>query len=393
MDKATLDKEIKKAEARVSKINTIREREVVKLGPRRQYWKRIPWDIFTLDATLGCDKDGMFGIPEGAVIELLGDEGTCKSTLALKAVREFQKAGKLHAAWMDGEKWLTRDRMIDMGVEPDLVEHAVPQTLEEAVDTVHDWVLSGEYDIIVFDSIGALATGEEIEKSTEDRATAQIASKITRMVKNLNSASASLEVMGKDFPTMFFINQFYYKVGGYGDPRVPKGGKHFRFFVDVSIHLSRLPDGIMYELPEIGMHEEVGRQLSFQIWDKNRTSTDETMRAIKKDVKVADRYEALFALFLKKVPDWGYNEVGMSDNARQIVLLSIKYGFIRKSGAWFYLPDNTKFQGSAQLMEYMKDPANEKALAELKIGVSNFIRMPLHERAASLRERKQSQEK
>jgi len=187
----------------------------------------------TLDAALGG------GYPKGRVVEIYGPESSGKTTLALHAIAEAQKAGG-NAAFIDAEHALDPVYAASLGVDVDGLLVSQPDSGEMALDIVDQLVRSSAVDIIVVDSVAALVPRAELEGDMSD---SQIGLQARLMSKALRKITGSLSLSQS---TVVFLNQLRSKVGViYGSPEVTSGGNALKFYASVRLDTRRkeiLPD-------------------------------------------------------------------------------------------------------------------------------------------------------
>ena len=182
---------------------------------------------FTLDMALGG------GYPKGRVIEIYGPESSGKTTLALHAVAEIQKAGG-NAAFIDAEHALDPVYARNLGVNVDDLLVCQPDSGEMALDVVDQLVRSSAVDIVVIDSVAALVPRAELEG---DMADTQMGLQARLMSKALRKITGSLS---RSQTTVIFINQLRSKIGVmYGNPEVTAGGNALKFYSSVRVDIRR----------------------------------------------------------------------------------------------------------------------------------------------------------
>jgi len=187
----------------------------------------FPSGSLTLDVALGG------GYPKGRVIEIYGPESSGKTTLALHAVAEIQKAGG-NAAFIDAEHALDPVYARNLGVNVDELLICQPDSGEMALDVVDQLVRSSALDIVVIDSVAALVPRAELEGDMGDQ---QMGLQARLMSKALRKITGSLS---RSQTTVIFINQLRSKIGVmYGNPEVTAGGNALKFYSSVRIDIRR----------------------------------------------------------------------------------------------------------------------------------------------------------
>lgn len=188
----------------------------------------IQTGALTLDLALGG------GIPKGRVVEIYGPESSGKTTLALHAVAEVQKAGGI-AAFVDAEHALDPSYAAALGVDIDNLLVAQPDTGEAGLEIVDQLVRSAAVDIIVIDSVAALVPRAEIEGEMGD---AHVGLQARLMSQALRKITGN---MGKSGCTVIFLNQLRQKIGvTYGNPETTTGGQALKFYASVRLDIRRI---------------------------------------------------------------------------------------------------------------------------------------------------------
>jgi recombination protein RecA len=201
---------------------------IMRLGDATQMRvETISTGALTLDIALGG------GLPKGRVIEIYGPESSGKTTLALHAIAEVQKAGGV-AAFVDAEHALDPTYSGILGVDIDNLLVAQPDTGESALEIVDQLVRSAAVDLVVIDSVAALVPRAEIEGEMGDN---QVGLQARLMSKALRKIAGNL---GKTGSTVIFLNQLRQKIGvTYGNPEVTTGGMALKFYASVRLDIRR----------------------------------------------------------------------------------------------------------------------------------------------------------
>ena len=291
----------------------------------------ISTGAIALDAALGIG-----GLPRGRVIEIYGPESSGKTTVALHAVANVQKAGGV-AAFIDAEHALDPIYAAKLGVDIDQLLVSQPDTGEQALEIMDMLVGSGAVDIVVVDSVAALVPRAEIEGDMGD---SHVGLQARLMSQALRKITGRLSATGT---TAIFINQLREKIGVFfGSPETTTGGKALKFYASVRIDVRRIET-----LKEAGA--PVG----------NRTRAKVVKNKMAPPFKQAE-----FDIVYGK----GISREG------SIIDMGVEAGIVRKSGSWFTYGDDQLGQGKENVRQFLVDNpelANEieqKILVSLGIG-------------------------
>ena len=278
----------------------------------------IPTGSVTLDMALGVG-----GYPKGRVIEIFGPESSGKTTLAIHAIAEAQKAGGI-AAFIDAEHAFDSYYAQKLGVDVDNLLVSQPDNGEQALEIADSLIRSSAIDIIVIDSVAALTPKAEIEGEMGD---SKMGLQARLMSQALRKLTASIS---KTKTVCIFINQLRDKIGViYGNPETTTGGNALKFYASVRIDIRRtsvIKDG----------EEQLG----------TRTKVKVVKNKVAPPFKKAE-FDIMFGE--------GISRVG------EIVDLGVDYEVLRKSGSWFSYGDRKIGQGRDAVKELLK---NDDALRE-----------------------------
>ncbi|MFN7088222.1 MAG: recombinase RecA [Candidatus Paceibacteria bacterium] len=220
--KSALDELVKEIRGRFG------EGAIMKLGEaRRVDVDAIPTGSVGLDIALGVG-----GMPRGRIIEIYGAESSGKTTLALHVIAQAQRAGG-RAAFVDAEHALDPEYAKKLGVKIDELLISQPDTGEQALEIVESLVRSGAIDVIVIDSVAALAPRAEIEGEMGDQFIGLQARLMSQALRKLTA------IVSKTKCVVIFINQIRMQIGMYGNPETTPGGRALKFYASVRIDLRR----------------------------------------------------------------------------------------------------------------------------------------------------------
>lgn len=186
-----------------------------------------PTGLVSLDYVFGVG-----GLPKGRVVEVYGPESGGKTTLALTLAAQVQKQGGV-VAFVDAEHALDPRYAERLGVSTADLLLSQPDSGETALEIVEVLARSGAVDLVVVDSVAALAPAKEIEGEMGE---AQVGLQARLMSQALRKLTA---VLAKTKTTALFINQVRDKVGGYGPQEVTPGGRALKFYASVRLEVRR----------------------------------------------------------------------------------------------------------------------------------------------------------
>jgi recombination protein RecA len=284
----------------------------------------IPTGSVALDVALGIG-----GLPRGRIVEIYGPESSGKTTVALHAVANAQRAGGI-AAFIDAEHALDPEYAKRLGVNTDDLLVSQPDTGEQALEITDMLVRSGALDIIVVDSVAALVPKAEIEGEMGDSHVGLQARLMSQAMRKLTGALAATGT------TAVFINQLREKVGVFfGSPETTTGGKALKFYASVRLDVRRI------ETLKEGT-EPVG----------NRTRVKVVKNKVAAPFKQAE-FDILYGQGISR-------EGGLID-------LGVEHGIVRKSGSWYTYEGDQLGQGKENARAFLRDNPDLAAEIEEKI--------------------------
>jgi recombination protein RecA len=198
---------------------------VMKMGERGTVLVEvIPTGSISLDIALGIG-----GLPRGRIVEIYGPESSGKTTLALHAIANAQKAGGI-AAFIDAEHAFDAEYAKKLGVDIDALLVSQPDTGEQALEIMDMLIRSGALDIVVVDSVAALVPRAEIEGEMGDSHMGLQARLMSQALRKITGA------LHQSKTTAIFINQLREKIGVFfGSPETTTGGKALKFYASIRL--------------------------------------------------------------------------------------------------------------------------------------------------------------
>lgn len=180
---------------------------------------------------------GIGGLPKGKIVEILGQEASGKTTLALTVVAEAQKQG-IRCAFIDTEQSLDKTRATNLGVNFDQLYISQPDDGEQALNILESFVISRQVGVVVIDSVAALTPRAEIEGDMSDATIGLLARNMGKALRKIVSPA------NKNGVLVIFTNQIRYKIGGFGfgPQETTPGGQPLKFYASVRIDMRRTPN-------------------------------------------------------------------------------------------------------------------------------------------------------
>ncbi|MDR0907970.1 MAG: recombinase RecA [Rikenellaceae bacterium] len=284
----------------------------------------IPTGSIMLDMALGVG-----GYPKGRVVEIYGPESSGKTTLAMHAIAEAQRAGGI-AAFIDAEHAFDSTYAQKLGIDIENLLISQPDNGEQALEIADSLIRSGAIDIIVIDSVAALTPKSEIEG---DMGESKMGLQARLMSQALRKLTGSIS---KTKTVCIFINQLRDKIGVvYGNPETTTGGNALKFYASVRIDIrkaSTIKDG----------EEQLGNHVKVKVV-KNKVAPP--FRKAEFDIMFGE----------------GISRIG------EIVDLGVEYGIIKKAGSWFSYGDRKLAQGRDAVKDLFDKEPELAAEIEAKV--------------------------
>ena len=322
---------LKALQAAIAKIDKdFGKGSIMKLGDEHvENVEVIPTGSIGLNAALGVG-----GYPKGRIIEIYGPESSGKTTLAIHAIAEAQKAGGI-AAFIDAEHAFDRFYAAKLGVDVENLWISQPDNGEQALQIADQLISSAAVDIVVIDSVAALTPKKEIEGDMGDSAVGLQARLMSQALRKLTST------ISKTNTTCIFINQLREKIGVmFGNPETTTGGNALKFYASVRLDIRRvssIKDG----------EDVIGNQVRVKVV-KNKVAPP--FRKCE--------FEIMFGEGISKIGE--------------IVDLGVDYGIIQKSGSWFSYGGSKLAQGREAVKALLRD--NPELCEELEAQIMEAIK-------------------
>jgi recombination protein RecA len=312
--KAPVNEKLKALQAAMDKIEkSYGKGSIMKMGDEAiEDIAVISSGSIALNAALGVG-----GYPRGRVIEIYGPESSGKTTLAIHAIAEAQKAGGI-AAFIDAEHAFDRFYAEKLGVDIENLLISQPDNGEQALEIAEQLIRSSAIDIIVIDSVAALTPKAELEGDMGENKVGLQARLMSQALRKLTAA------ISKTNTTCIFINQLREKIGVmFGNPETTTGGNALKFYASVRLDIRRIG----------------------QIKDGEDATGNQTRVKVVKN-KVAPPFrKAEFDIMY----GGGISKVG------EIVDLGSDLGIVKKSGSWYSYGETKIGQGREAAKDCMKE--------------------------------------
>ena len=276
---------------------------------------------------------GVGGFPKGRVVEVYGPESSGKTTLAIHAIAEAQKAGGI-AAIIDAEHAFDQFYAQNLGVDIENLIISQPDNGEQALEIADNLIRSGAIDIIVIDSVAALTPKAEIEGEMGDN---QMGLQARLMSKALRKLTGSIS---KANTCCIFINQLREKIGVmFGNPETTTGGNALKFYSSVRVDIRR----------------------SSAIKNADKVLGNRTRVKIVKNKVAPPFQQAEFDIMYGQ----GISKTG------EVIDLGVEFEIIKKSGSWYSYGDTKLGQGRDGVKEILID--NPELLEELENKITEIL--------------------
>lgn len=273
------------------------------------------FDVFSSGSMVIDNLLGIGGFPKGRIIEIYGPESSGKTTIALHAIAEIQKAGGI-AAFIDAEHAIDPEYARRVGCDIDNLILSQPDSGEQALEIVDTLVKTNAIDLIIVDSVAALVPEVELNGEMKDQT---IGAQARLMSKALRKITGTLN---KTKTTIIFINQIREKVGVmFGSPETTPGGRALKFYSSIRIDVRKVSN--------VGSGDEIEGNLTKIKIVKNKLAAP---------FKTGTT-EIIFAYGISK--------------ESELIELAVEKGILIKKGAWYKYKEENIAQGKSNLREML----------------------------------------
>ena len=313
VERSSMDKDKALDAALVQIERAFGKGSVMKLGARQEVDAEV-----VSTGSLGLDIAlGIGGLPKGRIVEVYGPESSGKTTLALHAVAEAQKAGGT-AAFIDAEHALDPTYARKLGVDVDELLISQPDAGEQALEIADTLVRSGAIDVLVIDSVAALVPRAELEGEMGDSHVGLQARLMSQALRKLTSSIARSNSL------VIFINQIRLKIGVmFGSPETTTGGNALKFYSTIRLDIRRI--GAIKDRDTV-----VGNQTRVKVV-KNKMAPP--FRTVEFDIMYGE----------------GVSKTG------ELLDLGVQAGVVEKAGAWFSYDGQRIGQGRENAKGFLRD--------------------------------------
>lgn len=279
---------------------------------------------FISTGSLGLDKaTGIGGLPRGRVVEIFGPESSGKTTMCLEVIANAHKVKDSWCAFVDVEHAIDTNYAQNLGVDLDRLKISQPDYGEQALEIAKQLIESGDFDVVVVDSVAALVPKSELEGEIGDAQMGKHARMMSQALRMLTSAVA------KSNTILIFINQMRDKIGVmFGSPETTTGGNALKFYASMRLDIRR----------SIAKGNDIK--------DKNdlRIGNLVTVKVIKNKCAPPFRQAEFDVLYGEGIDEYG-----------EVVEMGVETGIIEKSGTFFKYDDVSLGQGKEKVKETFKN--------------------------------------
>lgn len=282
-------------------------------SPNKEY-KTFSTGSLQLDLALGIG-----GLPRGRVVEIFGLESSGKTTIALNVIADAQRQG-FNCFLVDAENSFDPEYADALGVKVDELGYCQPSCGEEGLEVADRQIQTGNYAVMVIDSVAALVPKAELEGAMGDAKMGLHARLMSQACRKMSASIAKTNTL------CIFINQIRNKIGGYGNPEVTTGGMALQFYSSIRLKVSR----------SVSKENSI---MNGDISEGNKTN----VKVIKNKCSPPFRNAEFYIMYGTGV-----------DRMSEIIDLAIDHKIIEKSGSWFSYNGAKLGQGRLSVVEMMQ---------------------------------------
>lgn len=290
---------------------------------------------FISTGSLGLDKaTGIGGLPKGRIVEIFGPESSGKTTLCLEVIANAHKVKDSWCAFIDVEHALDTNYAQDLGVDVDRLKISQPDYGEQALEIVKRFAESGEFDVIVLDSVAALVPKSELDGEVGDAQMGKHARLMSQALRMLTG------IVAKSNSILIFINQMRDKIGVmFGSPETTTGGNALKFYASMRLDIRR--------------SIAKGNDIKDKDNPTLRIGNLVTVKVIKNKCAPPFREAKFDVLYGEGIDDYG-----------ELLEMGVETGIIDKNGTFFKYEDYNLGQGKAIAKQSLRD--NDEMYQEIR---------------------------